>query len=325
MKHIFGPVNSRRLGRSLGIDLFREKTCNLNCIYCEVGPTKNLTCERRRDEPTDAILAEIDQWFDGEPGREEIDVVTVTASGEPTLHADFGRILAHVKARAKRPVCVLTNGTTLDDPVVRAELNQADIVIPSLDAARPASFRKLDRPAGCLDLDRVIEGLVTFSRQYRGRLWLEILFARDINDSDEDLEALQRVIERMRLERIQINTVARPPLESFARPITETRQQQIRRFFQNRNPGLAVDCLAAGAQTAEERPTAGGPDPDAVRAAIIEMLKRRPCTAADIETIFHPGGQQKIEQLLAPLIESGQVRLRSHGNDQYYTWQRSTP
>ncbi|HHB75204.1 MAG TPA: radical SAM protein, partial [Desulfobulbus sp.] len=201
MDHIFGPVNSRRLGRSLGIDLLSEKVCNLNCIYCEIGATTHLTCERAEYVPTAEIIGEIDRYFQDTERLREIDVVTVTASGEPTLHSGLGRILAHLKEKTGKPLAVLTNGTTLMDAQVRRELSPADVVIPSLDSAREQSFRKLDRPALCLDLGEIINGLVRFSHEYSGKLWLEILFSRGINDTDDDIHALQMVIDRMRVDR----------------------------------------------------------------------------------------------------------------------------
>lgn len=319
MDHIFGPVNSRRLGRSLGIDLLSEKICNLNCIYCEVGATTRLTCERREYVPTAKILAEIDAYFTDGERLAELDVVTVTASGEPTLHSGLGEILAYLKEKTGKPVAVLTNGTTLMDPQVRRELSLADVVIPSLDAARVQSFRKLDRPATCLDLKEIVDGLVLFSHEYKGKLWLEILLARGINDSDEDVEALQEVLERMRVDRIQLNTVARPPLEAFARPVSSRRLKEIATQLQELNPGVRVDLLAQGAPTRDAASTDHKADeqPDRVE-EIIQLLKRRPCTAADINKIFHCGGQEKVEQSLAPLVRSGTIHTRRHGDRLYY-------
>ena len=321
MDHIFGPVNSRRLGRSLGIDLFSDKVCNLNCIYCEVGKTDRLTCERAEYVPTEKILGEIDRYF-AEPGREqEIDVVTVTASGEPTLHAGFGRILAHLKDKTAKKIAVLTNGTTLMDAQVRQELAVADVVIPSLDAARETSFRKIDRPATCVDLPSVIEGLVVFSHEYAGEIWLEILFVRGINDDEADIQALQDVIARMRLDRIQLNTVARPPLESFARTVGGERMRQIAATLETNNPGIPVDLLARGSDTniQDVEAIAGcGRSRDEILAEILQMLKRRPCTAADIDAVFPCGGPEKVEQYLTPLLHSGQVRTRVHGDRIYY-------
>ncbi|HHB75621.1 MAG TPA: radical SAM protein [Desulfobulbus sp.] len=321
MDHIFGPVNSRRLGRSLGIDLFSDKVCNLNCIYCEVGATDRLTCERAEYVPTEIILDEIDRYF-AEPGREQqIDVVTVTASGEPTLHSGFGHILTDLKEKTGKKIAVLTNGTTFVDAQVRRELAAADVVIPSLDAAREKSFRKIDRPAPCLDLQEIIEGLVIFSHEYTGEIWLEILFALHINDGEADVQALQDVITEMRIDRIQLNTVARPPLESFARPVGRERMLEIAATMRTSNPGIPVDLLArsgsAGTEDAEVVFGHGKSRQD-IMDEILRMLKRRPCTAADIDTIFPCGGPEKVEQYLAPLVRSGQVHTRVHGDRVYY-------
>ena len=324
MNHIFGPVISRRLGRSLGIDLFQEKICNLNCVYCELGATTRLTCERAEYVPTADIIAEIDKYCQQQQRVDELDFVTITASGEPTLHSGFGEILAHLKKVTARPVAVLTNGCALDDPQICAELMQADVVIPSLDSALPKSFRKIDRPATCLDLEQIIEGLVSFSHQYQGKLWLEILFSRGINDSDQDVAALRRVVGRMRIDRIQLNTVARPPLESFARPIGRKGMLDIAEQFSQDNPDCAVDLLAEG--VAQEDNDKGQKKFDLNRDAdrqplldeIVEMLKRRPCTAADINRTFHLGGADKVEQLLDSLVRDGSLQKRVHGDRLYY-------
>ena len=324
MNHIFGPVNSRRLGRSLGVDLFQEKICNLNCIYCEVGATTRLTCERAEYVPTADIIADIDGYCRNPKRVSELDFVTVTASGEPTLHSGLGEILTHLKKTVAKPVAVLTNGTTLSDTGVCEELASADVVIPSLDSALPASFRRLDRPATCLDLQQIIEGLVSFSHQYQGKLWLEILFARGINDSTKDVDALRRVADRMRIDRIQLNTVARPPLESFARPLDQQKMLAIAKQFRLDDPSRPVDLLAQGAVQEDDHDRQNDFDleSDADRQTlldeIVEMLKRRPCTAADINRTFHLGGPDKVEQLLDPLVHAGTLQKRSHGDRLYY-------
>ncbi len=327
MKHIFGPVNSRRLGRSLGIDLLPKKICNFDCIYCEVGATTLYTCERSEYVPTEEILVEIEQYC-ADPARlAQVDVVTVTASGEPTLHAGLGRIIRFLKERTGKPVAVLTNGTNLTRPDVVEELCQADIVIPSLDAALPESFRRLNRPASCVDLGEMIEGLVSFSHAFAGELWLEILVAKGINDSREDIAALLGVIARMRLTRVQLNTVARPPLEKFALPVSQERLQEIAALIAA-VPGVPrVEIIAhgisvfaqgdgAGAPTAAS-PRQGGAD---VLEEIVQMLQRRPCTAADIDRIFPLGGPDRIEQLLEPLVQSGRIEKRLHRDRTFYQY-----
>jgi wyosine [tRNA(Phe)-imidazoG37] synthetase (radical SAM superfamily) len=324
MNHIFGPVNSRRLGRSLGVDLFQEKICNLNCIYCEVGVTTRLTCERAEYVPTAEIIADIDSYCLHPQRVRELDFVTVTASGEPTLHSGLGEILTHLKKTVAKPFAVLTNGTTLSDTGVCEELASADVVIPSLDSALPASFRKLDRPANCLNLQKIIEGMVSFSHQYQGKLWLEILFARGINDSNEDVDALRRVAGRMRIDRIQLNTVARPPLESFARPLDQKNMLAIAEQFRLADPSRPVDLLAQGAVQEDDHgrqknfDLESDADRQTLLGEIVEMLKRRPCTAADINRTFHLGGPDKVEQLLDPLVHAGTLHKRLHGDRLYY-------
>ncbi len=329
MNYIFGPVNSRRLGRSLGIDLFREKICSLNCIYCEVGATTQLTCERAEYAPTADIIAEIDVFFRQEKRAASIDFVTVTASGEPLLHSALGEIIRHLKQTTGKPVAVLTNGTLLWDAQVRRELAQADVVIPSLDSALAKGFRKIDRPARCLDLEQLIEGLVTFSQEFKGQIWLEILLVQGINDSNEEIAALCQAAGRMRLDRIQLNTVARPPLEIFARPVAQERMQAIAAAFLRCDPNRPVDLLANGAPEKDSPSPSEGEgqkdfdlDQAAERQAlgneILEMLKRRPCTAADINRVFPTGSMDRVEQLLAALIESGLLEKRVHNGTLYY-------
>lgn len=327
MNYLFGPVNSRRLGRSLGVDLFRDKICTLNCIYCEVGVTTCLTCARAEYAPTADILAEIDTYFQQPERAAAVDFVTVTASGEPTLHSGLGEIIAHLKTTAAKPVAVLTNGTLLRDAQVRRELMRADVVIPSLDSALPAGFRKIDRPARCLDLDEIIEGLTVFSREYHGQLWLEILFAQGVNDSDAEVQALCRAAAQMRIDRIQLNTVARPPLEPFARPVERPRLEAIAAEFLRHDPARPVDILAGGGGAVHADPAATQKslfnlacpaDLKAWQAEVLEMLKRRPCTAADIRRSFPFEAAVQVEQLLDALVRDGLLRQRIHNGRLYY-------
>ncbi|XCN74004.1 MAG: radical SAM protein [Candidatus Electrothrix aestuarii] len=326
MNHIFGPVNSRRLGRSLGVDLFQDKICTLNCIYCEVGATVHLTCKRAEYASTQDIKAEIDAYCLDQERIAELDFITVTASGEPSLHAHFGEILTHLKKTTAKPIAVLTNGTTLTDPQVRQEMSLADVVIPSLDSALPTGFRKIDRPAACINLDQVIDGLVTFSHQYKGKIWLEILLAQGINDSNEEVEALRQAIQRMRLDRIQLNTVARPPLESFARPLDKKSMEAIAYRFREDAPLRPVDLLAfqANQDDESEKPPKfyfnldREADKQSFMIELVEMLKRRPCTAADINRTFHLGGAEKVELLLDTLVQDGRIQKRRHGDSVYY-------
>jgi wyosine [tRNA(Phe)-imidazoG37] synthetase (radical SAM superfamily) len=324
MKCIFGPVNSRRLGRSLGIDLFSDKICNLNCVYCEVGCTVSPVDQRAVYTPTQEILAEIENFCSDARRLDRVDVLTVTAKGEPTLHSALGEILRFIKRRTQKPVAVLTNGTTLMDREVRRALKAADIVVPSLDSARPESFRQVDRPVTGMNLAEVIEGLTLFSHEFTGKIWLETLFVRDINDAPEDVAALLSVFRLMRIDRLQLNTVVRPPAENFARPVSKERLEAIARSFQNAlalpvdGPFTTPADQVAPAQPAAEQNTPGMAAPEAILEEILQMLRRRPCTAADIDRTFQLGGPDKVEQLLEPLVNSGTLQSQDHGNNRYY-------
>ncbi len=310
MKYVFGPVNSRRLGISQGIDLVPPKVCNFNCIYCEVGATTTLTCERREYIPLPELLAEIDSLFADPEQIARLDVFTLTASGEPTLHSGIGTVIRHIKAKTDKPLVVLTNGSLLFLPEVRQDLLAADVVIPSLDAAREESYRRINRPASCAPLAEVIEGLVAFRREFSGKIWLEILLAMGINDSPEDIAALAKAVARIRPDKVQLNTVARPPLESFAKPLSREELEAVAASFT-----VPVEILVDFTSRAREKFRSPSEH------EIIEMLKRRPCTAADVGEALNlepPATSIILEKLAA----SGRITKTSHHGKQYYQTNR---
>lgn len=323
MKCIFGPVNSRRLGRSLGIDLFSSKICNLNCVYCEVGRTVSPVCRRGAYSSTLAILEEINGFCADGQRLDRVDVLTVTAKGEPTLHSGLGDILRHIKGKTEKGVAVLTNGTTLMDRDVRQALMAADLVVPSLDAARLEGFLKVDRPAEGVDLDEVIQGLTLFSHEYRGKIWLEILLVREMNDAPEDIEALIAVIRRMRIDRIQLNTVVRPPAEVCARPLSRERLIAIGHLL-HQEIALPIDLpFSLENEPTRVQPFGRAMTPDTASLARImdevkQMVQRRPCTTVDIDRTYHLGGPEKVEQLLEPLVLSGILQQQDYGGQRYY-------
>lgn len=307
MKYLFGPVNSRRLGLSQGIDLLPGGICNFNCIYCEVGAKRVLTSERGDYSPVDEILDEIDRLL-ADPAAPTPDVYTITASGEPTLHTGLGMVIRHLKARTATPVAVLTNGSLLFRPEVRAELTAADLVIPSLDAALTRSHRRVNRPAaGGADLETIIDGLASFRREFHGEIWLEILLVKNLNDSEEDLAALRDAAGRIRPDRIQLNTVARPPLESFALPVALGKMKAIAARF----PGLVeipVDAIRKGKADHKRR---------AAAEEILETLRRRPCTLEDICQALDLETAETAE-LLAGLREEHQLYIVNHNQREYF-------
>ena len=206
--YLFGPVFSRRLGRSLGVDLLPYKTCSLDCIYCECGPTTDLTSERTNRVPTDDVIAELDAYLGPRP---PLDFVTFAGSGEPTLHAELGRIIAHLKQNHPHyKVAVLTNGTLFSSQESRRGVLGADLVVPSLDGATPESFQAINRPAPGITVEKVIEGLVALRREYHGTYVLEVFVVPGINDTDPEVLALRRAAERIQPDAIQLNRLDRP-------------------------------------------------------------------------------------------------------------------
>ncbi len=312
MKYLFGPVNSRRLGLSQGIDLLTTKTCNFDCIYCEVGGTFIHTCERKEYTPTKEILAEIDELLAQDDLAKPIDVFTITAMGEPTLHTGLGKIIRHIKEQTDKPVVILTNGAMMHLEDVRRELQAADIVIPSLDSARPESFRKIDRPAQCVDLDEMIDGISLFCKEFSGQVWLEVMLAKNINDQPRDIEALKEAIVRINPERVQLNTVVRPPLENFAKPLTQEELSHIAEQL----PGN-VEIIASFAKRKHD--SWRSPEPD----EILEMLQRRPCTASDISEALNLEPEQT-NRLMEELADQGKVLKMLHQGKTYYQPPHST-
>jgi wyosine [tRNA(Phe)-imidazoG37] synthetase (radical SAM superfamily) len=274
-KYLFGPVPSRRLGMSLGIDLVPKKVCSLDCVYCEVGPTTKLTLERKEYILYDKVTAELKDYFSGNP---EPDFLTFSGSGEPTLNKRLGDVLEFVKSiKPHIPVAVLTNGTLLYDETVRSELLKADVVLPSLDAAIESSFRKINQPVPGLNMRSYIQGLVDFRKEYSGEIWLEILIIPGYNNNKENLEALKAAFKKIKPERIQLNTLDRPGNLSELKAANRKELQEIVDYWKLGN----VEIIAA----APERKEVKSYRKD-MESAILGTISRRPCTLDDLTRIL---------------------------------------
>jgi wyosine [tRNA(Phe)-imidazoG37] synthetase (radical SAM superfamily) len=294
-RYLFGPVPSRRLGVSLGIDLVPHKTCSLNCIYCECGATTDLTVERREYVPTDRVLAELDDFLAKEP---ILDYITFSGSGEPTLHSGIGTIIRHIKDRypAYR-VAVLTNGCLFFKKSVRDEVLGADLIIPSLDAATERAFRRIDRPPRSLAIGDIISGLVALREEFSGEIWLEVFIVPGINDTDEELAALKDAIENIRPDKIQINTLDRPGVVDWIRPATAKELAHVVEALHV--PG--TELIGRPASRTEIASFSGD-----ILDNILQTLRRRPCTVEDLATIFgmHPN---EINKYIQVLVEDGAI------------------
>jgi wyosine [tRNA(Phe)-imidazoG37] synthetase (radical SAM superfamily) len=220
MNYVFGPVPSRRLGQSLGIDTIPLKTCNWNCVYCQLGRSVPLTNERREYFPRSEILAEVETALSTHsPG--EIDWVTFVGSGEPTLHSSIGWLIRQVKALTRLPVAVITNGALLYLPEVREELSESEAVLPTLDAGNPRLYRKINRPHPKASFERLVEGLTAFRREYQGQLWVEVMLVRGLNDTEEALREIAAILQTIHPDQVHINLPTRPPAELWVQPPDE--------------------------------------------------------------------------------------------------------
>lgn len=239
-RYLFGPVPSRRLGLSLGIDLFTEKTCTLDCVYCECGPTRALTRARKEYVPTGEVIAELDRFLQPRPA---LDHLTFAGAGEPTLHRGLGKIIRHLKDHHPGyPVALLTNGTLLADPRVRAEILPCDVIIPSLDAVSPPLFMRLNRPACGIGSDTLLAGLQDLRAEYRGDLRLEIFLVPGLNDTDPELAKLAAAVAAIKPDRVQLNTLDRSGAEAWVAPLGAARLRELAARF----PG-PVEIVARGA------------------------------------------------------------------------------
>ena len=302
MSHLFGPVPSRRLGLSLGVDLIPRKTCPYNCIYCEVGPTTRPTLKRFHYQ-AQAIIRELAAYL-GRPDR-QVDFITLSGSGEPTLNLDLGRIISEIKSMTATPVAVLTNGALLYLPEVRRELAAADVVLPSLDAAREETFQVINRPLAGFTLDRLMAGLTAFRREYRGRLWLEVLLLKGVNDTDAELTALRRVLAELAPDKVQLNTSVRPVVEDWARALSREEMEAAAAFL---GPGVEVIASFKGCA----RPSAAWSDAD-----FVEMLARRPMTAGDLAKVLGLP-LAVVQEKLRLLAEAGRISYNQYQNQGFY-------
>ncbi len=226
MKYTYGPVHSRRLGLSLGVNITPGRVCSFNCIYCEEGtPTQELTLERREYAPTDQVVQEIKSQ-----ASKDLDYITFSGAGEPTLHIDLGTIISDIK-ELDIPIAVLTNSSLLYLAGVREDLKKADLVVPSLDSIRDQSYQLINRPCPDLPLDLILEGFKKFCHEYEGDIWVEILFVRGINDTLEEVKELASFINPLPIDGIQLNTVSRGPTVSGTGPVDMSRLEEFKAYF----------------------------------------------------------------------------------------------
>lgn len=274
-KYLFGPVPSRRLGISLGLDLVPKKVCSIDCVYCEVGKTTKLSVERKAYIESEKIIGELKHYLENNPNP---DYITITASGEPTLNENLGEILQFIKHdNPGISVALITNGTLLHDKKVREAMMDVDLVLPSLDAASEEVFRKINRPHKDLDFEQYIKGLIDFCNEFKGKIWLEVFILPGYNDSENELTELKKLILKIKHDSVQLNTLDRPGTVANLRGATQNELQGVINFWQLDN----VEIIAKPKQANKELSYRKD-----IENAILETISRRPCTLEDLSTIL---------------------------------------
>ena len=274
-KYLFGPVPSRRLGMSLGVDLVPKKVCALDCVYCEVGKTTKLTTHRMEYVKYDKIIGELEQFMSNKP---KIDYITFSGSGEPTLNSRIGEVLSYIKQNYPDvKTAILTSGALLSSPILRAELLDADVILPSLDAASEAVFKKINRPNTDLHIELYIEGLIELRKEFKGEIWLEVFLLKGYNDSQEELDLIKDAILQIKPNIVQLNTLDRPGTVEGLVAMTKDELQSVKEYWAIPN----VEIIASAAQ----RSDVDSYNTD-IEGTILSTIARRPCTLNDLHQIL---------------------------------------
>jgi wyosine [tRNA(Phe)-imidazoG37] synthetase (radical SAM superfamily) len=303
-RYLYGPVPSRRLGRSLGVDLVPHKICTYDCIYCQVGKTTEKTLLRKEYTPKEKVLEEVKTFLSKRDSP--IDHISLSGAGEPTLHSKIRSVIEGIKEMSSIPVAVLTNGSLLFLEEVREDLVPSDIVLPSLDAVSTEVFSRINRPSGDLTVEKVIEGMVEFRKVYKGQIWLEILFCKGVNDSESEVLQMKKTADRIRPDLIHLNTVVRPPADPSAISLSQREMEKIRAF------------LGEKASIISEFDRHLFPVPERERQdEILRILRRRPLSLNDLSK-WMGVSQTELDGYLRLMVEDGKIQAHSFGGSVYY-------
>lgn len=302
-KYLFGPVASRRLGLSLGVDIIPLKTCTQNCIYCQLGVDGVVTLDRKPFVPIDEVIAELKQRIEG---GLRADFITISGSGEPTLNSQMGLLIERIKKITKIPIVVITNGTLLTDPAVRADCAKADVVLPSLDAGDEATFRKINRAHKDISFTGLVDGLCRFREEYAGLIWLEVFLCEGINTSREQIEKIRGIVRRISPDKVHLNTAVRPVVDASAICLQREKLEAI------------ASELGQNAEVIADFPQAGAAEDEQVNEQeILAMLSRRPCSLDDICSGMG-GNRAVVIKILARLSKKGAITSQNRGGKLFY-------
>jgi len=300
--YVFGPVPSRRLGLSLGVDIVPMKSCTLDCVYCQLGRSSDLTAERKRYVDIDEVVRQLRARIENGPRPDHI---TISGSGEPTLHIELGQLVGKIKEFTAIPVAIMTNGTLLWDSQVRQNCLGADVVLPSLDAGDGPTFVKINRPHESLHFDTIIEGLIQFRKEYLGQIWLEIFIIEGINTDFEQLKRFGQLIDMIKPDKVQLNTAVRPTTEKGIAAVSFEKLQEVAGVI-GHNSEIIADFSKPTNHKAVSSPE-----------AVMEMLERRPCSVEDIAAGLNISSETAIGYV-SQLLQADMVQAQSMGTKTYY-------
>lgn len=304
-RYIYGPVPSQRLGLSLGVDLVPFKTCTYDCIYCQLGRTPHKTVTRQEYVPLADILQELEQKLADGPVP---DYVTLSGSGEPTLHARLGELLREIKKLTSIPVAVLTNGSLLWRPEVQDELLAADLVLPSLDAGDEFLFRYVNRPHPEIVFEQMVHGLAEFTARFAQPVWLEVFLLAGVTNIQSEVEKIAALAREIRPAKVQLNTVARPAAEEFACPVSREQLLEFTKLFDGKG-----EVIHAGEYDKSPAPIMN----EATDADILALLSRRPCTVQGVATGLGLAASEATRRIKA-LAAQGAVKLVQNKGTMFY-------
>jgi len=300
-EYIFGPVPSRRLGRSLGVDLVPFKTCSYDCIYCQLGRTTNKTLERKEWVPIDKVIEQLKKKLNSKP-----DYITLSGSGEPTLYSRLDELILKIKDITDVPVAVLTNGSLLWMPQVRYALKYADMVVPSLDAGNNFFFQYVNRPHPDITFNKMLQGLMEFRIDYSGCYWLEVFLLAGVTTPESEVENLRNCIASIEPDKVQVNTVTRPPAEGFAEPVPLKQLQAITAKLYDKAEVIA-DYSGVHKQQ----------DFSARCEDVLTLLQRRPCSIEDISTGLGLH-RNEVVKYIEELSSKGKIESKLQKNKLFY-------
>jgi len=307
-QYVYGPVPSRRLGQSLGIDPILFKTCNYNCVYCQLGRTLGITNQRRDDIPPQQILAQVREAL-ATHTRDCMDYITFVGQGEPTLCASLGLLIRHVKGMTDIPVAVITNGALLYQAAVREELSAADVVMPTLDAADQATFKRINRPWPKFRIEEIIAGMVAFRQSFAGQIWLEVMLVKGLNDGEPTLLRLRDALSAIRPDRLHINVPVRPPAEAWVEIPDDDSILRATAIL-----GEAAEVVAPyGGQF----DFGGVSDP---LHAILTIIRRHPMREQRLIETLGRFAAEEVEATLAELEATGQARRRTYRDEVFWEY-----